>query len=359
MKRNIFYVLVLLLTALLLWQSEALILYTRDAIVMCYKFIIPGLFPFFVCSGLLIYSGFAELISKVAEKFMRPLFNVAPSGAAAFVLGIISGFPSGAICAKDLYQSGNLSKSEAERLLAFCNNSGPLFLIGSLGVSIYTKPLYGVILYIIHIVSSIIVGIMFSRYNNSGHTSPPTRVNTRKITKTEAFSLALAQASENIITVCFSIIFFSAVSRTILDLVPFSGTLRAIVYGLCEFSVGVIKISTLPIDIFYRLVLSSLVVGFSGVCVHLQVMSVTAQSGLSLKPYVLGKVLHSIIATVITAATLIFISIPESVVTYRTIGLDKAFMLSALFFLVSVAVLIILRLILSLHRPHNSASLTG
>ena len=68
---------------------------------------------------------------------MRPLFNVAPAGATAFVLGIISGFPLGAICAKDLYKAGNLSKPEAERLLTFCNNSGPLFIIGTVGAAIY------------------------------------------------------------------------------------------------------------------------------------------------------------------------------------------------------------------------------
>ncbi len=356
MKRNIFYVLVMSLILFLLWRSDALIGYTKDAVIMCYSFIIPGLFPFFVCSGILIYSGFAQSVARASQRFMRPLFNVAPAGAVAFVMGIISGFPSGAICTKDLYLSGNLSKSEAERLLAFSNNSGPLFLIGSLGVGLYTKPIYGVLLYCIHIISSILVGIIFSRYRRNRHTSPPNYVSTRQMTEAEAFSNALGDASKNIITVCFSIIFFSAVSRTILDIIPVTGELSALLYGLCEFSIGVLKIATLDIDIFYRLVLSSLVVGFSGLCVHIQVMTVASQSGLSLKPYIFGKALHSIIAAVITAATLIIFPIPESAVSYHTLGLDNAFALSALFIFASIGLILLLRL---MHFTNKTASLTG
>ena len=100
MKR-IFHIAVLAVIALFLFQSESVIAHTKETIMMCFDIIIPSLFPFFVCSGLLIYSGFSSVIAKYAERIMRPLFNVAPSGAAAFVLGIISGFPSGAVCARD------------------------------------------------------------------------------------------------------------------------------------------------------------------------------------------------------------------------------------------------------------------
>lgn len=305
MKRRFFYVCVLLIIVLILFRAEDVINNTKQALMMCFEIIIPTLFPFFVCSGLLIYSGFGAVVAKRAERIMRPVFNVAPSGAIAFVLGIISGFPTGAICARDLYKSGNLSKTEAERLLSFCNNSGPLFIIGSIGTAIYAKPIYGVTLYAIHIISSIIVGIVFKNYGKSRHNSPPTLVNTRDLSIPETVTTSLENASKNILTVCFSIIFFSAIARTIFELLPLSPVLDALASGLCEFSTGVLKVSGLDTDIAKKLVLTSLIVGFSGLSVHLQVMSVTTEARLGLKPYILGKCLHGIISAILTVGAIL------------------------------------------------------
>ncbi len=344
MKRNIFYGFCILLIFFILWQAEAVMGYTRDALFMCYEFIIPSLFPFFVVSGLLIYSGFARTLSRFAQGIMRPLFNVAPTGAAAFVLGIISGFPTGAITARDLYKSGNLSKSEAERLLSFCNNSGPLFIIGSIGVAVFGKPIYGVMLYLIHIISSVIVGVMFRGYQKDKHQSPPTRINQREMTIPQIFATSLNESAKSILTVCFSILFFSAISRALFDLIPISQNLSAILYGICEFSTGALGIGTLPIDTVYKLILTSMVIGFSGLCVHIQVMAVTAESGLSLKPYILGKVLHSIIAAVITTAMVFIVPVFNKFTAPETFGISHTLWVSVLLVAVAVGVVIGLRL---------------
>ena len=85
---------------------------------------------------------------------MKPLFGVGEAGAAAFILGIVSGYPLGAVTAGQLYESNYLTKTEAERLCAFCNNSGPLFIIGSVGAAIYGNAGIGIMLYLFHILAS-------------------------------------------------------------------------------------------------------------------------------------------------------------------------------------------------------------
>lgn len=323
MKKTIFYAAVIAAVVLLIIRADSVIYYAKDSMRICYELIIPTLFPFFVCSGLLVYSGFGSLLARISQRIMRPLFNVAPAGAAAFVLGIISGYPLGAVTASQLYSCGSLSKSEAERLLSFCSNSGPLFIIGSVGVSIYGRLSYGVILYCIHIMSSVLVGIIFRRFGAERHNSPPMELKTADIPLSEAFSSALSNASKNIITVCFSIIFFSSLSRALLELSQLPPLLDAAAAGLCEFSTGTLKISVLDTDIYKKFILTSFITGFSGISVHLQVMAVTSGSGLSLKPYILGKVLHGIIAAAITA--LVFLLLPVSTPVFS----DCAAILSA------------------------------
>ena len=304
LKKAVFYISVISVITLIIVRANSVIYYAKDSMRICYELIIPTLFPFFVCSGLLIYSGFGSLLAKLSQNIMRPLFNVAPAGAAAFVLGIISGYPLGAVTAAQLYSCGSLSKSEAERLLSFCSNSGPLFIIGSVGVSIYGKLSYGIILYCIHIISSIIVGILFRRFGAKHHSSPPMALKTAEMSLSEVFSVSLSNASKNIITVCCSIIFFSTISRALLETAALPPLLDAAASGLCEFSTGTLKTSLLDADIYRKFILTSFITGFSGISVHLQVMAVTSGFGLSLKPYILGKALHGIIAAAITAAVL-------------------------------------------------------
>lgn len=356
MKKRIFHLLIISVIGLILFRAESVIRHTKESVLMCFDIIIPSLFPFFVCSGLLIYSGFAESVAKYARHIMRPVFNVAPTGAAAFVIGIISGFPSGAICARDLYKCGNLSKAEAERLLSFCNNSGPLFIIGSIGTAIYSKPIYGVLLYLIHIISSVIVGIIFRGYGKNRHSSPPTHINTNELSIPQTVTVSLDTASKNILTVCFSIIFFSTVSRTIFELFPFVPVLDAVVSGLCEFSTGVLKVEGLNINIAEKLVLTSLIVGFSGLSVHLQVMSVTADAGLSLKPYILGKCLHGVISATITAGV-IFISQLQITQLKNAHILPVSCFTSALFVFISLGVIVLL--VICCARKKTTCHLTG
>ena len=98
----------------------------REGLNLCANIIIPSLFPFFVCSKLLIITGAAEKIGKWCQIIMRPLFNVPGCASVALVLGLLSGYPVGARCGVDLYEK-LCTKSEAQRIVCFCNNCGPLF----------------------------------------------------------------------------------------------------------------------------------------------------------------------------------------------------------------------------------------
>ena len=318
MQKTVFLILTLIMTAAMVFSPENSIFHSKEALNICYEIIIPSLFPFFVCSGILVYSGFAQSVAKAFRPVMKPLFNVNENGAAAFVLGIISGYPLGAITACQLYESAYLSKSETERLLAFCNNSGPLFILGAVGAAIYQNGKIGVILYVSHIISAIAVGVIFRFYRRDNFSAPPSRLNTEKMYPAEIFSKVIANSLNSILTVCGSIVFFFTVSNLLTDLLPENAFLNAIVSAILEFTGGIKKISALPITLPQSLVMSSFAVGFAGLCVHMQVMAVTAKYGLSLKPYILGKLLHGTLSAALTALMLGFF--PQAVGVFKMTG---------------------------------------
>lgn len=83
------------------------------------------------------------------------------AGAYAMLMGIISGYPIGAKIVTNFRENGMCSKEECERLLAFTNNSGPLFIIGSVGISMFYNSLIGILLFITHLLACLTVGFVF------------------------------------------------------------------------------------------------------------------------------------------------------------------------------------------------------
>lgn len=325
MKKFILYTAIAAIICLIVSGAQQSIVFAHDAINICFEIIIPTLFPFFICSGLLIYSGFCEVLAKLFRFCMKPLFNVSPAGSSAFIMGIVSGYPLGAVTAGELYSNNYLSQTEAERLLAFCNNSGPLFILASVGIAVYANMKIGIMLYIAHILAALTVGILFRFYKKSDFTAPPTVMTSPKRSIGEIFSISLQNAISSMLTVCGAVLFFSVVSRLILNLVSLNPAADAALSGVMEFVTGTLKISYLNTALGKKLILTSFIVGFAGLSVHAQVMAVTVKYGLSLKPYILGKLLHGIFAALYTCIYLHFFPVTASVFAPMKPSMSKAF----------------------------------
>ena len=150
----------ILLGAGLLWATLALVLWPeqsmeamRDGLRLCGNVILPSLFPFFVLSSLVVELGMSRYLGKLLEPVMAPLFRVNGNCAAALALGFIGGYPVGARTAIQIYENGQCTRTEAERMLAFCNNSGPAFILGVVGAGVFGSGTAGLLLYLAHLLA--------------------------------------------------------------------------------------------------------------------------------------------------------------------------------------------------------------
>lgn len=306
------YYLFTFVTVLILINPQSALLYAKSGLALCSDVLAPALFPFFVCSSLLIYSGACRVVARWFRPVMRPLFNVGGAGAAAFILGIISGYPLGASCACKLYDGGYLSKTECERLLAFCNNSGPLFILGSVGIAVYNSPKIGIMLYLAHIAAALTVGVLFRFYKRGEVSAVPVPIYSSDDGIGEIFQKALASSINSILTVCGAVVFFSVIANIMADLFFSNPHIRPLFLALSELTGGIYAISHLDAPLAGKLILSAAAAGFAGFCVHLQVMGVAAGRGLSLLPYLAGKVLHALLAASYTALLLHFFPMTQT-----------------------------------------------
>ena len=71
--------------------------------------------------------------------------------------------------------------------------------------------------------------------------------------------------------------------------------------GLFEITNGINIISTININtIITKLIFTSFLLGFGGISIMLQVLSIVSKTDLSIKPYILGKILQGIISAFYT-----------------------------------------------------------
>ena len=137
LKRNILPFIFVLIAICLVVFSKTNLAATTNGLTLWATCVVPSLFPFFVITNLLSHTKVVSFMGKLLDKFMRPLFNVPGIGGFAFVMGLISGYPVGAKIVSDFRENGSITKDEGERMLAFTNNSGPLFIISSVGISLF------------------------------------------------------------------------------------------------------------------------------------------------------------------------------------------------------------------------------
>lgn len=306
----------LMLLSLLLFPDQS-VTAAKDGVQLCLNVIVPSLFPFFVLSTLCVELGLIRALGSLAGPLMAPLFRVGGACAGAFLLGIVGGYPVGARTAIALYESGQCSRDEAERLMSFCNNSGPAFILGVVGAGIFSSSAAGLWLYGAHVAASILVGLLFRFYGKGtvivSEFSP---AHSADISVSELFIRAVKDAFSSAMNICAFVIFFTVVIRLLFltgiitrlasILVLLLGNLglhqdmaESLLSGAIEMTSGVWSLRDMAASLGNRLCMAAFILGWAGLSVHCQVLSFIGKSGLSTRTYFFGKLLHGIISAVL------------------------------------------------------------
>ena len=268
----------------------------RQGLSLCGNTLAPSLFPFFVLSNLLSALGLPDLLGQKLEPPARRLFRVSGRGAQAFFLGISGGYPLGASVIADLRRNGQISREEAQRLLAFCNNSGPAFILGAAG-GVFASPKAGLLLYGAHVLAALCTGFLFRGKDTTGDEAPRSASEPRSFAA--AFPAAVTKALGTTVTVCGYVVLFSALLNLI-DLPDgFSPLAGAMLSGFLELGSGIAALRGLPPTPLH-LACAALLLGWGGVSVHLQTLGVIADTDITCARHLPGRALCGILAGIFT-----------------------------------------------------------
>ncbi|WP_317368272.1 sporulation integral membrane protein YlbJ [uncultured Tyzzerella sp.] len=369
--KNLSYYIIPLLVAffniLIIIVPSVVISSAQSGLLLWFNKILPSILPFLIGTNILIHLGFIDFLGVLLDPFMKRFFNVSGCGAFALVLGMLSGYPVGAKITASLRENNKLSQVEAQRLISFTNNSGPLFIIGAIGIGMFKNVYIGYLILFIHYISAITVGFLFRFYKKSD----AIMVNNNVYFKDALLKLKLARIKSNktigqilgesvkssletISMVGGFVILFSVISElfkisgifeklgTIIFpsfLQPFS---NGFFMGIIEITNGINILSSL--DGVNGIIITCGLVSFSGLSILAQTSSMIYKSDIKMNVYFISKVLHSIFSILYG---IMFIPIFNKLLLNNTASVFKDFnnpslKYSSINFLLGIVILILL-----------------
>lgn len=341
------YICVFAFTAAVVVHPEDSYKAASDGLNMWLNIVCPSLLPFFIGSDLMVSLGMVDILGLVLEPVMRPVFNVPGCGSFPFLMSVVSGYPVGSKIVAEIYNKKMCTKTEAQRLLSFCSTSGPLFMIGAVGVGMLNIKGAGFIIALSHYLGAITVGIIFRFYGlkkirtsyNKRDTIKKGMTNFNNIIKMQKppigqlLSNSVKNSVNSLLTIGGFIVLFSVIIKQLylwgmIDLIssllyallsPFGiekSILGPVTGGIFEITVGSKLIASSGAGLNQRIVSITGIIAWSGISIHAQVASMLSTTDLKMPAYMLSKAMHGVISSVYAWFIISFFGIPS---TFRSL----------------------------------------
>ena len=298
---------------------------SRDAIILWANNILPALLPFLIGTNILIKTEIIDLISFFCEPIMMRIFKISGSGSFAVISGMICGYPVG----KNLIEENKISRTEAQILISFCNNPGPIFILGTVGINMLNNKKLGYVLMIAIYFAAIINGLIFSFFIKNKVSVGDKKNNLSRIFfygKNKNFGILISESISEAIFSVLQIGGFVVLFGILCKILELSNIIKTIwlpvskinffkelgyknfyglIFGLVEITNGA---KSLLENNFCQsnLILLTGLMSFGGFCVHMQTISFITKTGINVGLYIVAKITHAFISVVLIKIIFLF-----------------------------------------------------
>lgn len=295
---------------------------TISGIKLFFFSVLPGLFPFMLLTKLLTELGVLFKMTRHLNKPAKFLFGTSGVSLYAFFMSILSGYPIGAKIIDDLYQKKLINEADAKKMMVFCTTSGPIFVIGAVGTIMLKSFKIGIILYLSHILSCVVIAILLNLFKRKkDYVILAESVNISK--KENIFSSCVIDTINSIFIVGAYITIFYLLTEIlesikIFDFITFicSPILKALkidttyfkgtLYGILEVTRGCKELSMIKNNKL-SVALCSALISFSGISIIMQSMVFLKNTKIKTRNFIINKVAHSILSFIICYILLIIL----------------------------------------------------
>lgn len=283
-----------------------------NGINYCLYTLIPSLFPFMVLSAFVIKSGISNLLGKLLQPITKFLFYLPGSAGSVIIMSMVGGYPIGARGCMSLLEQGAITQKQAQRMLCFCVNAGPAFIISVVGGVLLQNALMGLLLFLSQVAAMLAIGIVLGMIARIRKEECKTFVITEHPSGSPLVESTL-DASHGLLNMCSFVVLFTAIlsllratgiaqwiCQMLLHLHLPASISASLLSLVTEITGGCVDVTSLHAPV----TLLAFGLGFGGFCVHFQIFAATLKCGISKLKFIAFRLIHGIIAALITMAFL-------------------------------------------------------
>ena len=306
---------------ILLFLSKENFESVKNSVTIFISSVLPSLFPFIFFTEIILNTDIINILSRIFGNIISKLFKVSKNSATAVIIGFLCGYPMGSKTVSTLYSDKKISRDDANILLTFVNNCNPAFILSTIAIGVFYNMNIGIILLISHVLSSILIGIMYSRkyYSNIIHKKDKKlnsfgkksiineninyNNNSKDLSFFEIIKKSIFNAFLTLSNIFGFIIIFNllfSIFAVFLQKINIPNFYITILSGIFEITSGCHNIGILNIDIIPKLCITSFILGFSGLCINAQIFSTISKQKFKFFSLIKSKLLHGILSCIIT-----------------------------------------------------------
>lgn len=271
--------------------------------------ILPALFPFFFLTAILSELGFIQKLGNMFSPITKALYRTDGLSGYIFAMSIVSGYPVGAKTTAELYEKGYLSRGQACKITTFTSTSGPLFIVGTVGVGMFGNAKMGYIMLLCHILGAFFNGLLYR--NTFKEQQSDIKVYTLK-TNNVMENIMYNSIKSILIVGGYIAIFYMLI--TMLNnfhiFAPINNfvslitridpkTVGAFTNGIIEVTRGCLDVSLLHINTKKALVICTGLISFGGISIHAQALTFLKKFDMPLSYYLRAKVTQTLISIIL------------------------------------------------------------
>lgn len=277
-------------------------------LLLWFQTLVPTLLPLMILSNLIINLGLIEPLMFLFAPIFRFLFGVGTNGSYALTVGFFCGYPMGAKVIADLTNEKQITLTEAQYLLGFCNNVSPMFIINFLVLEHLHKEELIIPTIVIIYGAPLLYGL-FSGIKCRKQFQESTSLHTNTApTTTLNFGLVDACIMNGILNITKLggyIMLFAILAKIVLYLPISNAVIKAFLVGIMEVTNGIHTISMENASFTIQYLLLIAICSFGGLSSIAQTESMIHESGLRLSKYVISKLIITVIALALAACYLL------------------------------------------------------
>ncbi len=297
----------------------------EKALSTCYNVLIPSVFPYLVITRILSESIIKYILTSSNKFAHKSSFVVT----IAIFIGLISGFPNGAIIATRLYELKIITKKDAEKIVALSDCISPSFCIIYFGKYILNNTLCAVLIFLSIMVSNLCTLLIFGK--NKSYTIT---LNNKNISFLSLPQL-ICDCCRIMLDICAFVTFFMCMGNLIITSFSLYFSLSPViissVISLLEITCGVMNIYTLEFS--KQVLFGCFFFSFTGFCAITQVSAICERADIPVKNYLLSKILCSLLTPIIF---ILLIKIIPEVYLVSLFGRRNKVLIARTFFLTAL-----------------------